>query len=50
LCYSIYDHLAKHGAAGRATEAEELAADPRFRGAAEGVATDKSNPVDDGEH
>jgi len=31
LCYAIYDHLAKTGAAGRATEAEELAADPRFR-------------------
>jgi GTPase len=31
LIYAIYDHLAKHGAAGRAAEAEELAADPRFR-------------------
>jgi GTP-binding protein len=31
LCYSIFDHLAKHGAAGLATQAEELAADPRFR-------------------
>ena len=31
LTYAIYDHLAKHGAAGQAAEAEELAADPRFR-------------------
>jgi GTP-binding protein len=35
LIYAIYDYLAKHGAAGQAAEAEELAADPRFR---EGVA------------
>ena len=31
LTYAIYGHLAKHGAAGQAAEAEELAADPRFR-------------------
>ena len=31
LIYTIYQHLAKHGAAGQAAEAEELAADPRFR-------------------
>ncbi|CAM2149688.1 GTPase ObgE [Pararobbsia alpina] len=31
LTYAIFDYLAKHGAAGQAAEAEELAADPRFR-------------------
>ncbi len=38
LCYAIYDYLAKHGAAGRAAQAEELAADPRFRGETGAVA------------
>ena len=33
LCHAIFDHLAKHGAAGRANAADELAADPRFRDA-----------------
>ncbi|HTJ93390.1 MAG TPA: GTPase ObgE [Pararobbsia sp.] len=37
LTYAIYDHLAKHGAAGQAAEAEELAADPRFREGAAGA-------------
>lgn len=31
LIYAIYDHLVEHGAAGREEDAEELAADPRFR-------------------
>lgn len=31
LCYAIFDYLAKHGAAGLAAQAEDLAADPRFR-------------------
>ena len=35
LIYAIYDHLVEHGAAGQAEDAELLAADPRFREAAE---------------
>lgn len=31
LIYAIHDHLANHGAAGRAQQSDDLAADPRFR-------------------
>jgi GTP-binding protein len=36
LCYAIHDHLAETGAAALAQEAEDLAADPRFRDAQPG--------------
>jgi GTP-binding protein len=42
LCHAIFDHLATHGAAGRANAADELAADPRFREAAAPAASDAS--------
>jgi GTP-binding protein len=42
LCHAIFDHLAAHGAAGRANAADELAADPRFREAAAPAASDAS--------
>lgn len=40
LTYAIYDHLAKYGAAGRAQQADDLAADPRFRQTDSSPATD----------
>jgi len=45
LCYAIYDYLAKFGAAGRAAEADELAADPRFRELPAAKNTDENRPV-----
>jgi len=33
LCYAIYDYLSEHSDAHRAAEAEDLAADVRFRDA-----------------
>jgi len=38
LCYAIYDYIAAHSDAQRAAEAEDLAADVRFREKQEGVA------------
>ena len=38
LCYAIYDYIAAHSDAQRAAEAEDLAADVRFREKQEGEA------------
>ena len=45
LCYAIYDYLAKFGAAGRASEAEELALDPRFRELPAAKNADENRPA-----
>jgi GTPase len=49
LIYAIYDYLAKHGAAGQAAEAEELAADPRFREGAAGAQPAPAEPSGEAE-
>src|SRR5262249_51748740 len=44
LCYAVYDYLAEHSDAHRAGEAEDLAADVRFRAEPEGGSNGASAP------
>jgi len=45
LCYAVYDYLAEHSDAQRAAEAEDLAADVRFREQQQGGGGDANAPV-----